>query len=38
MLTAHLCTVIEKNEERKAEKLLELMRKLEMNAQCTSQE
>ncbi|KAF5280571.1 hypothetical protein FQR65_LT00322 [Abscondita terminalis] len=31
MLTEHLCTVIEKNEERKAEKLEELLNKLNLN-------
>ncbi|XP_972518.2 RAB6-interacting golgin [Tribolium castaneum] len=32
MLTEHLCTIIEKNEERKAEKLNELLSKLELRA------
>lgn len=32
MLTEHLCTIIEKNEERKAEKLNELLKKLELTA------
>lgn len=31
MLTEHLCTIIEKNEERKAEKLTELLEKLKIN-------
>jgi hypothetical protein len=30
MLTEHLCTIIEKNEERKAEKLNELLNKLQL--------
>lgn len=32
MLTEHLCAIIEKNEERKAEKLSELMNRLEVDA------
>lgn len=31
MLTEHLCAIIEKNEERKAEKLTELLEKLKIN-------
>lgn len=31
MLTEHLCTIIEKNEERKATKLNELLQKLDIN-------
>lgn len=30
MLTEHLCAIIEKNEERKAEKLNELLQKLQL--------
>lgn len=31
MLTEHLCTIIEKNEERKAKKLTELLDKLKLD-------
>ena len=30
MLTEHLCAIIEQNENRKADKLVELMKQLEM--------
>ena len=36
MLTGHLCTIIEKNEERKAEKLKELLNKLEIGVSFAS--
>lgn len=47
MLTEHLCTIIEKNEERKAEKLNQLLFKLNLSVEdqangeinnCTSSE
>lgn len=36
LLTSHLCTIIEKNELRKAQKLSDLMRKLEMGMDISS--
>lgn len=38
MLTEHLCTIIEKNEERKANKLTELLNKLQLEDGTESKE